>query len=150
MKPKRYNIYVVLILIIIATFWLPFSFWTILWLDIVVISAFLLRTYHPLLIVAIIVVFGVLFLWIFGYTQAATRLTHLAYIWALAGLIRFTLGAGVESFKKKITTFKGSILGGITQVDDPVLEVIKEVIVLAILTLTYVLADIFIHPHWWV
>lgn len=137
------------IILIFLTFFIPLPFWSILWLDVVIVSTLFMYDFRAPLIVAIILICVVLVLWILGQFTAANRLTHFAFLWTLFGVMKMAFSNQLVDLKKKIFHVKGDILGELYHEADPVVNLLKETIVLLIITGTYVTADIFVNQSWW-
>jgi len=144
------KIFISTIIVVLLSFLVPLPFWSILWLDIVIISTIFMYDYRALLIVAILLIPIILFLWLSQNYLSANRLTHFAFLWTLFGIIKFMTADLLNGFKKKIFQINGEILGELYHEDDPVVNLVKETIIIGIITGAYIVADIFINASWWV
>ncbi len=148
MKPET-KIIIATIILVVLSFFIPLPVWSILWLDIVIITTVVIYDYRGPLIIAIIMMLGILVLWLLHMNLAANRLTHFAFLWSLFGILKFMSVDLLNRLKKKIFDIKGDILKDLYHEDDSVVNLFKETVIIAIISGTYVVADLFINSSWW-
>lgn len=149
MNFKSFILYSGLVLVLLLTWLIPMPIFSIIWLDVVIILGFFFRTHHSIIIVAIVLVLCVLGLHIFEYIDSAERLTHYAFLWSIIGVLKFISLQGKLPEKKKHIETEGEILGKFMYTDDPVLQGVKETVLALIVTVSFVMIDMFLNPEWW-
>ena len=149
MNTKRILTYSLYTLIIFATWFIPMPIWSIFWLDLVILLAVFFKYYQTFIITSIFLIFWVEVLWIMELHLSANRLTHFAFLWAIMGVLKFMATRDFNLSKKQVVDVKGDILGEFGYTEDPLLNVVKETVIVLILTVSYVMIDMFIRPEWW-